>query len=120
MAGVRTKQRMTYELAETFDVRFFKTFSEPIRVKILQFLLLHGRSDIAAIAADLPQDRSVISRHLNLMHRSGILSSEKEGRNRFYAIDAGSCLDQLEAMANRFRACVACCCPELLASEDGG
>ena len=77
------------ELIKNFDSRFFKTLSEPVRLEILKFLMQNGRSDIGTIADHLPQDRSVISRHLNLLHEAGILNCEKETRHMFYEINGG-------------------------------
>jgi DNA-binding transcriptional ArsR family regulator len=56
------------ELTKNFDLKFFKTMSEPVRLEILKFLMVNGRSDIGTIAEHMPQDRSVISRHLNLLN----------------------------------------------------
>ena len=102
------------ELIESFDFKFFKTMSEPVRMQILKFLLLNGRSDIATIAEDMPQDRSVISRHLNLMSEVGILRCEKETRHVFYEIDGNVFLERLETMAKQIRKCMPLCCPDCL------
>ena len=79
--------KIAEELVEVLDSKFFKTLSEPVRVQILKFLMLNGRADIGSIAENMPQDRSVISRHLNLMQESGILISEKESRHVFYSVN---------------------------------
>jgi DNA-binding transcriptional ArsR family regulator len=100
------------ELAAQFDARFFKTLSEPVRMDILRYLLLNGRSDIGTIADAMPQDRSVVSRHLNLMQAAGILKCEKETRYVFYEIDAQAFVDKLEAITRMVRKCVAVCCPD--------
>ena len=100
------------ELAEQFDVRFFKTLSEPVRMDILQYLMLNGRSDIGTIADHMPQDRSVVSRHLNLMQEAGILKCEKETRYVFYEIDAQAFVDKLESITRQVRKCVEVCCPD--------
>ncbi len=99
------------ELVELLDSRFFKSLSEPVRVQILKFLLLNGRSDIAAIAESLPQDRSVISRHLHLMHEAGILTGEKVSRHMYYSIDASEFLEKVEGIAGKVRSCMTVCCP---------
>lgn len=99
------------ELVDLLDSRFFKSLSEPVRVQILKFLLLNGRSDIAAIAENLPQDRSVISRHLNLMQEAGILKGEKVSRHMYYSIDATEFLDKVEGIAEKVRSCMTVCCP---------
>lgn len=69
------------ELVSLFDSSFFAALSEPVRVEILKLLIVCGRADIATISLYLPQDRSVISRHLKLMEEAGILVREKEGRH---------------------------------------
>ena len=100
------------QMVENFDCRFFKTLSEPVRLDILRFLMLNGRSDIGTIADQMPQDRSVISRHLNLMQETGILKSKKETRYVFYEINGKVFIDKLETFTRHFRNCMAICCPE--------
>jgi DNA-binding transcriptional ArsR family regulator len=107
-----SKRKMAEELVEILDSRFFKTLSEPVRVQILKFLLLNGRSDIATIAEHMPQDRSVISRHLNLMHEAGLLTCEKESRHKYYDIDAPEFMDKVEGISNTICTCVKTCCPD--------
>ena len=65
------------EFAKVLDSKFLKALSEPVRIEILKFIMRNGRTDIGTIAENMPQDRSVISRHLNLMHDVGILICEK-------------------------------------------
>jgi DNA-binding transcriptional ArsR family regulator len=100
------------DLVDNFDARFFKTLSEPVRVDILRFLMLNGRSDIGTIADHMPQDRSVVSRHLNLMHEAGILDCQKETRYVFYQIDGRAFIDKLEAITRQIRNCMEVCCPD--------
>ena len=99
------------ELTKNFDLKFFKTMSEPVRLEILKFLMVNGRSDIGTIAENMPQDRSVISRHLNLLHESGILSSEKETRHIFYEIDGQAFIEKLENFTEQVKQCIDQCCP---------
>ena len=100
------------ELVDNFDARFFKTLSEPVRMDILRYLMLNGRSDIGTIADHMPQDRSVVSRHLNLMQEAGILKCEKETRYVYYEINAQAFVDKLEDIARRVRKGVEVCCPD--------
>lgn len=100
------------ELADHYDSRLFKTLSEPVRLEIIKFLMLNGRSDIGTIAGHMPQDRSVISRHLNLMHEAGILSCEKQTRYVYYQIDGGAFIGKLELITAMIRKCMSVCCPD--------
>ncbi len=77
MKAQNSPQNAMDELAKIFDSKLFKTLSEPVRMEILKFLMLNGRSDIGTIAENMPQDRSVISRHLNLMREAEILKRKK-------------------------------------------
>ena len=103
--------KIAEELVDHFDSKFFKTLSEPVRVQIFKFIMLNGRADIGTIAENMPQDRSVISRHLNLMHEVGMLKCEKESRHMFYEINGQVFLDKLETITNKIRECMAECCP---------
>jgi DNA-binding transcriptional ArsR family regulator len=99
------------ELTKNFDLKFFKTMSEPVRLEILKFLMANGRSDIGTIAENMPQDRSVISRHLNLLHESGILNAEKETRHIFYEINGQAFIEKLENFTEQVKQCINQCCP---------
>ncbi len=100
------------QLVDVIDSKFFKTLSEPVRIQILRLILVNGRTDIGTIAEQLPQDRSVISRHLNLMQEVGILTCEKQSRHMFYEINAQAFLDKLVNITELVRTCMAECCPD--------
>ncbi len=114
METIKTQSRheIAEELVEAFDAKFFKTLSEPVRVQILKFLMLNGRADIGSIAENMPQDRSVISRHLNLMQEAGILISEKENRHVFYNVNGQPFLDKLVDITAKINKCMKECCPD--------
>lgn len=105
------------KLIKVWDARFFKTLAEPVRMEILRHLLLNGRSDISSISEALPQDRSVISRHLQLMQDNGLLTCEKVNRFRYYSVNGGPFLEKLETIVMQLRQCISVCCPECLESE---
>ena len=107
----RDKNKLVEGLTKNLDSRFFKSLSDPVRQELLKYLLLYGRVDVGTIAQHLPQDRSVISRHLQLMRDAGVLISEKEGRFVFYSINGQEFLAKLEALVDQMRACIPVCCP---------
>ena len=104
--------KIAEELVEVLDSKFFKTLSEPVRVQILKFLMLNGRSDIGSIAENMPQDRSVISRHLTLMHEAGVLIGEKESRHVFYSVNGQHFLEKLVNITEKINECMQECCPD--------
>ena len=108
---VKTRESYAEELATNLDSKFFKVLSEPVRVQILKFLILNGSSDIGAIAKVLPQDRSVISRHLRFMYEAEILRSEKVSRHVYYEVNAVVFRSKLINIVEQITTCMAKCCP---------
>ena len=56
-----------------------------------------GRADVGEIAKELPQERSVISRHLQVLHDAQIVKATKVGRQVFYEVNGGAIVERLEA-----------------------
>ena len=110
-AQAKTRESYAEELVANFDSKFFKVLSEPVRVQILKFLILNGSSDIAAIAKALPQDRSVISRHLRFMQEAEILSSEKISRHVYYMVNVVAFRNKLASIVEQITTCMNECCP---------
>ena len=88
-----SRQEAARRCVAVFDTGFFRALCEPARIAVLRVLILLGRADIAAVAARLPQDRSVVARHLQQLAAVQIIRASKEGRHVFYQIDAGSVAD---------------------------
>lgn len=82
---------------------YFRALCEPVRVALVVELVRLGRSDVTALAQGMPQDRSVISRHLQVLERAGIVSSQQEGRHVFYQLEGASIVARFEAMLNELR-----------------
>lgn len=103
-------QNISQELAN-INNDFVKALTEPARLEILRLLTEHGPMDVKSMAGYMPQDRSVISRHLAMMEKAGILKASKEGRHVIYAIDGQGLLRSAEQLVETIRKCVAlgCC-----------
>jgi len=106
---VTSKRRAVDELVDVLDSRFFKALGEPVRVEILKHLMLNGCCDVGNVAQSLPQDRSVISRHLNQMFEAGLLRCRKEGRYCFYEVDNGFFLKRAESITDAIKRCIVEC-----------
>lgn len=115
MLGTMTKPRSRADAAnacvEVLETDFFRALCEPVRVEILRQLVLKGRSDVGTIAESMPQDRSVIARHLQLMERAGLLRAQAEGRHTFYEIDGPAIVSRFEQMSALFQMLMPLCCP---------
>jgi predicted transcriptional regulator len=83
-------------LYESIDFDFYKTIFDPVRSDILVYLVCNGKKNIKDISEKFPQDRSVISRHLDLMYRYGIVSKEKQARQVTYEVNSIFILKQFE------------------------
>jgi ArsR family transcriptional regulator, zinc-responsive transcriptional repressor len=99
------------DLIEVFDSQFFKALSEPVRVEILKFLLMNGRSDVGTVAKSIQKDRSVLSRHLHFLTEVGLLKNEKVARNSYFEIDAGSFRDKVYSLFSKVDRAIQNCCP---------
>jgi DNA-binding transcriptional ArsR family regulator len=108
---IKTKAEVLKDFSDAYDARFFKTLGEPVRMQILSYLMMHGRSDIGAITENMPQDRSVVSRHLNQMKAVGMLCCEKETRHRYYSINTQAFIDKLERFLVQIKKSISVCCP---------
>lgn len=96
---------------ESLDGAFFKALCEPPRIAVLKRVLLLGRADVTEIAAELPQERSVVSRHLQVLLDAGIVRAAKEGRHMFYEVDGPAIIKRLEAILTHTKSIVPLCCP---------
>ncbi len=105
------REKAAAQVVEMLDGVFLRALSEPVRLAVLKVLLVHGALDIAGIAEHLPQDRSVVSRHLKVLHEAGIVRVEKQGRHRIYEIDGPAFVRTLEQIATEARRLCLVCCP---------
>lgn len=107
-------EKAAAEIAALLDTPFLRAVTEPARLDVLKVLLVRGTGDVASIATELPQDRSVISRHLQTLEDAGIVRSKWEGRRRVYALDGAGFVTRFGAIAERIQALAPICCPPLV------
>ena len=93
------------------DDPLFKALQEPSRVAVLRQLMLLGRADVGQIAEKLPQERSVISRHLQLLLEAGIVRMERAGRHRIYEVDGPAIMRKFEVILREVGQLAPYCCP---------
>jgi DNA-binding transcriptional ArsR family regulator len=111
MARASRRRSTAASCADVLDAGLFRALCEPIRIEIVRLLIANGRSDLSTIAAALPQDVSVISRHLALLHRAGLVRREKGGRRVLFELDGPALVARLEAILVQLRRAVPYCCP---------
>ena len=95
----------------SLESSFFKALCEPARIAVLKRVMQLGSADVTEIAAELPQERSVVSRHLQQLLDAGILHSSKVGRQVFYEVDGPAIVQRLEEILRHTKHLTALCCP---------
>jgi DNA-binding transcriptional ArsR family regulator len=110
-ATTRSRRAAAASCAGILDSGLFKALCEPVRIELLRLLIARGRSDLTALSEELPQHTSVISRHLALLHRAGIVRRSKEGRHVYFELDGPALLARLDAIGAQLRRAVPFCCP---------
>ncbi len=99
------------KLVDVLDSSFLRALAEPSRIDIMKVLLVRGPLDVGAIAARVPQERSVVSRHLKVLLDAGIVAGVRRGRHRVYGIDGQAILARFERILALARSVAALCCP---------
>jgi len=102
------------ELEAALESDFLRALGEPARVKVMRILIAQGASDVSEIAEQLPQERSVISRHLKALKDAGLVRMERKGRRRVYQLVPAAFIGRLEQILASARRCISVCCPEEL------
>lgn len=64
----------------------FKVLSEPIRLELLNQLMVNGEMTVTALVDAVGQQQANTSKHLAMMAREGIVSRRKDGLKVFYKI----------------------------------
>ena len=83
-------------IEDIMDFDFYKALFDPVRSEIIVFLSSHGKKNISEIAYNFTQDRSVISRHLELLSRYGIVIKTKVSRCIIYEANSELIVDKFE------------------------
>lgn len=91
---------------ELLDPTLFKAFSDPTRVSLLACIAKCGRDcSVGEVAECCSVDFSVVSRHLALLARSGVLEVTKDGRTVFYRVRYAELCESLRALADALEDC---------------
>lgn len=84
----------------------FKALCDPTRVKLLACLAKCGRScTVGEVAECCAVDLSVVSRHLGMLERAGVIEGIKRGREVHYRVRYESLSGSLRSLAGAIDAC---------------
>lgn len=93
-------------IQDNVDIDFFHAVSDPARSQLLVLLASTGEQTIGEIAAAFPQNRSVISRHLDYLNRFGAVSRRKVGREVLYKANTEAIVAKFEQTTDHMKAVI--------------
>ena len=82
------------DLAELISAQF-RLLGEPMRLKIID-RLRKGERSVGVLAEELDASQQNISKHLQTLYASGMLTRRKEGNAVFYAIGEPAMVDMCD------------------------
>ena len=88
-------------------VEFCKALADPTRQKILGMLLKEEKT-VSEIVGAFHLSQPTVSHHLDILSRVGLLSSRKEGKQVFYAINRDNVIGCCGRLTARFDAQEVC------------
>lgn len=96
-------------LDDSLDPALFKALSDPTRQSLIACIAKCGRGcSVGEVAECCAVDFSVVSRHLALLARAGVLEAKKEGRAVYYHVRYAELCRSLRVLADALEDC----CPE--------
>ena len=85
---------MTDEALELVAARF-RVLADPARLRLLN-LLMEGERSVGALAEATELEQPVVSRHLAVLRREGVVARRAEGNRGFYRINDASVVQLCE------------------------
>jgi ArsR family transcriptional regulator len=91
---------------DLLDPELFKALCDPTRAKLLGCIIKCARPcSVSEVAECCSVDLSVVSRHLQLLERAGVLTSVKAGRVVSYTVSYGHLCRTLRSLADAIEHC---------------
>jgi DNA-binding transcriptional ArsR family regulator len=97
----KSKKGKTIRLPMDFMSRMaiaLKILAHPQRLKIVESLQLGGVQPVYSLIDILKVPQPVVSIHLNVLKRAGIVSCQRRGRERWYRLEDPSALTILDCL----------------------
>ena len=85
---------------------FFKALCEPNRLRILAELAQRCQPcTVSEVSRWCPVDISVVSRHLGVLRRAGVVEARRRGKEVLYSVCAESVVSTLRRLADAIESC---------------
>ena len=79
-----------------------KSVAHPIRIKVIRLIFENESLSVSQIHTLLNIDQPVVSLHLGILKKHGVINSKKEGKNSFYYIVNRSIIQIIEIISNDY------------------
>ena len=79
-----------------------KSVAHPIRIKVIRLIFENESISVSQIHTLLNIDQPVISLHLGILKKHGVINSKKEGKNSYYFIVNRSIIQIIEIISNDY------------------
>ncbi|MFA6660398.1 MAG: metalloregulator ArsR/SmtB family transcription factor [Bacilli bacterium] len=80
-----------------------KLIGHPQRLRILEFLDIHGESPVGMIVEGIKAPQGAVSQQLNRMRMAGIISCRRDGRQVLYQIAAVNAITILNCLREKYK-----------------
>lgn len=90
--------------ADPTIAKILETLKDPIRLRILLFLIRNGPTNVGDIASQFQITRPAISHHLRILKDGQTANSEKRGQEVFYSANTRLVAQALRELADRLDA----------------
>jgi len=88
------------------DPDFFKALGDPTRIRLLACLIKCGQAcTVGEVAECCSVDLSVVSRHLQVLARAGLVESHRCGRTRSYLVRYAALAARLRKLSDSIEEC---------------
>ncbi|MEM3985190.1 MAG: metalloregulator ArsR/SmtB family transcription factor [Candidatus Methanomethylicia archaeon] len=82
---------------DKFRAKVFNALADPVRLKILEFLR-GGERCVCEIVLYVGVAQPLVSRHLAILKRCGLVKDRKEGNKRFYSVTSPAVFRVIDAV----------------------
>ena len=79
-----------------------KSVAHPIRIKVIRLIFENESLSVRQIHTLLNIDQPVVSLHLGILKKHGVINSKKEGKNSYYYIVNRSIIQIIEIISNDY------------------
>jgi ArsR family transcriptional regulator len=90
----------TMRNSSKFKARIFRALADPVRLEILEYLR-NGERCVCEIIPHLKMAQPLVSRHLAILKRCGLIRGRKEGNRRFYSVTNPAIFKLVDAVDSR-------------------